>query len=125
MASFISPVEKIDNLVIQQLPSNRPINVTKAVRVNRITVLIAENGYLYSDQLQKFCYTPGNWPWQDSLMKALKRLGVINKEQMDEHILYGKQAEQSRTKASDKDYLELLAKRYSFSLTQEQHEKLS
>jgi len=89
VTNYMSPVEKIDTLFLEPIPTNRTINVVKAARDGRVTLLLANDGTVYSSMSAKVCYTLGTSAVQTSTMRALRRLGVITKEQMEQHLEAG------------------------------------
>lgn len=125
MGILISTVPEIDNLYFKEMPSSRPVNVVKAVRVGRIYIFKDSNGNLYSNKIGRFAYMPGDWPWVDDTMKALLKLKVITKEQMDAHLEHCKMNSERREKEYALQNITEIGKKYGFKLTKRQISKLS
>jgi hypothetical protein len=96
--SFISRVPEIDHLFVDQVPTGKVTKMTKAIRVDKVVVMVGENGRLYSTHGTKFAYMPGKWPWLIPFMKAMVKLKVITKQQCDDHIQYCNDVDERRTK---------------------------
>jgi hypothetical protein len=117
VSSFYSPVNTLHELFIHQLPAGRTVAIERVVRVNRITVMVGKNGKLYCDQLKPFCYALGEWPFNDSLMKALVKLKVVTSAQMDDHLASCKAASVRKSKRHAKEMMERYAEEHGFKLT--------
>ncbi len=124
MTVIISSVKEIDDLHIDQLPAGKPLNVAKAVRIDRLTLFVTEDGRLYSDQLGKYAYCPGEWPWMNSLMRALHKMKVITKAQMDQHLALCECRSRARSKKHAAEYMQKLADEHGFELSDEQKSAL-
>lgn len=85
--AVIETPEGCENIRIHRLKGGIIVNVKKAVRVDRITVFVGDDGKLYCDCVNKVgYYMLGRWPWNTPLMKALHRLKVITKKQHNKHL---------------------------------------
>ncbi len=124
MSMICSKVKSVDNLYLDQLPAGRIVKVVKAVRVNDITVYVGESGRLYCDRLQKVAYVVTKWPWNDSLMRALVKLGVITDKEMKEHLELCEAAYIEKDKEWIWRRLSEAAGEYGFKVTAEQKKKL-
>jgi len=124
MAVVMSKVRAIQELYFHQLPTGRPVNVSRAVRVNGLTVFVGANGRLYCDRLGNYAYLPGTWPWNNNLMRALVKLGVITAEQMQEHLQHIEAKYRAQERARDAKELEEIAKRWGLRLTKAQRAAL-
>ncbi len=83
--NFISPVEAVDRIWIEKMPSSKPVKVARAVRCGRVVLMQAENGRLYSDRAEQVCYVPGDFNHHADWFGALKALGVITAKQVAAH----------------------------------------
>ncbi|MEO0437900.1 MAG: hypothetical protein AAF098_13425 [Pseudomonadota bacterium] len=121
-----SPVSEISNLYIKRLPPGRPVNITKAVRVDSFCLMLGENGTLYHDGRHKdYAYLLGEYPWSLSMMKALKRLGVITKNQLDQHMKAAKAEDERKDKGWDMKLLTKMSEKHGFKASKEQQRKLA
>lgn len=120
MGIISSPIPEIDDLYFHQLPSGRPINIEKVVRIGNTLVMLGKNGKLYSNVVGKFAYSAGDWPWISNVMNALVRLGVITKEQMTQHMKYN----DARIAKEDREYakksLQRIEKKYGIKFSKQQ-----
>lgn len=83
--NFISPVKAVDRIWIEKMPSSKPIKIARAVRCGRVVLMQAENGRLYSDRAQDYCYVLGDFNAHSDWFGALKALRVITAKQVAEH----------------------------------------
>lgn len=124
MTNFISPVEKIDHLVLKKIPTDRTINVVKATRDGRVTLLLASDGKVYSSAADNFSYSLGRHINQTSTMRALRRLGVITKAQMEQHLAACEQRSLRRNMRHAADSITTDAKLLGIQLTKAQQAKI-
>ncbi len=124
MTNFISPVEKIDHLVLEKIPTNRTINVVKATRDGRVSLLLASDGKVYSSAADSFSYTLGKHDRQTSTMRALQRLGVITKAQMEQHLAACERRTVQREKMHAADAISSYAETLGIKLTKAQQARV-
>jgi len=124
VSNFMSPVQKIDALFLEPIPTNRAITVVKATRDGRITLLLAGDGKIYSSMSAKVSYMLGSSDIQTSTMRALHRLGVITKAQMDEHLAAGEKHSEQRRRKWAADSIVGDAKVLGIKLTKAQQAKV-
>lgn len=125
MSNYISPVEKIDSLIIHKIPSNKAIKVIKAVRDDRVTLMLAEDGRVYSSAAESFAYLPGSDWRQVSTMKALRRLGVITAAQLEQHLECGRRETARRDALHAAEQIMRHAKTLGIELSTKQMQKIS
>jgi len=92
MSSLHSPVPEIKNLYFRKLPSNKPVAIDIAVRVDGVVLMRSKTGALYWDRREDGCYLAGEWPWMPPLLKALCRIGAITADQRDQHLTWNADA---------------------------------
>lgn len=109
MSRLFSPVDSINNLVVNQLPTGRAVRVEKAVRFNGITVMLGANKKLYCPSLKNGAYVLGEWPWQSGFLRACVHLGVITASDMKRHM----DAARAKAFKSDVDYNKTRLKHYA------------
>jgi len=86
-----SPVETLDYLFLNKMPTGRVIKMKHAIRSGSLTILVGDNGKLYCDRLHGYHYCPGEYPWLDPFMKSLVKLKVITKEEHDQHLKWNEE----------------------------------
>ena len=124
MTNYMSPVQKIDQMFLEPIPTDRAINVVKATRDGRVTLLLASDGRVYSNMSANVSYTLGVSDIQTSTMNALRRLGVITKAQMEEHLAAGEKRDQPRRRQWAADSIVGDAKVLGIKLTKAQQAKV-
>jgi hypothetical protein len=125
MSRFHSPVEKIRQLELDVLPSGKPMRVEKAIRVGGVTVFLGRNGKLYATGIKKrSVYLFGRFPWQESMMEGLYRLGAITKRQRDQHLRAVKRSEEAKAARYGALEFERLAERMGIKLTKAQQNRI-
>lgn len=126
MTSFLSPVEKINRLVFNPIPTGRPVALDKMLRVSGFVVIVDAKGKLYSPNLKdRVCYSCETWPWSDSLLRALVKLGVITSEEMDAHLKRAKEIDNLRSRRNAAKELKRYANRLGMKLTASQEKALT
>ena len=124
MGHLMSSVKEITNLDFNTLPTY-PVKIVKAVRVENVLIMLGKNGKIYSTHAGKYAYTVGRWPWQENMLKALQRLGVLTQEQVDNHMTTVEKICSKRDKEYDLKELKNLSKKYGFKLSKTQINKFS
>lgn len=117
--NFISPVSKIEELWFYPIPT-KPIQVEKAVRIDRTTIVLGKNGKLYHSRHVKASFMIGNGELAQSTMKALVSLGVITGKQADQHMKAARDRSETRDKKYAADALAEGAKKLGVKLTNAQ-----
>ena len=125
MAHIWSNVDKIDNLWLEALPRSRVIKIEKAIAVERIVLFVTAEGRLYHNGLENYSYMPGIRVWTKALMRALLKLKIITKQQMDDHLSLCNKVDAKRIKKNDLDHIQNIAKRNKIKLTKAQLKRLS
>lgn len=111
MITMKSPVKKLNDLTLHILKSSSILNCVKVFRSGNITVFLGKNGKLYcTGIIDNHYYTPGEYPWQTSLMLCLNKMGVLTDEQINEHIKFCKEATKKRQKGFAKNTIRDLIK---------------
>lgn len=83
--NLISPVEKINRLLIQQLPSNKVIKTAAVCRYGRNTLILSADGRrVYASYAPKIAYTVSCK--NDDLVLALHKIGYITAAEAKQHI---------------------------------------
>lgn len=125
MSRLVSPVQKINNLIIEALPAGKVICVAKAIKVDGMTFVLGTDGKVYNNTLDKRCYLMHRWRFLDPLLNALNRLGVITRPELREHIQAARRADEY----SDLQHLigqfTRLSKQLDMPLTMAQQRKLN
>lgn len=122
--NFMSPVEDIDYLTIEIVPTDRPINVVKAIRSGNVTLLLTKEGKVYGSNAKRVSYLPGVSSVQTSSMRALHRLGVITKAQMERHLDACAELSEAREKRRAAERVQEYADRLGIKLTKAQLAKV-
>lgn len=125
MSNYISPIEKIDNLIIHKIPSNRSIKVVKATRDDRVTLMLGDDGRVFSSAAEDFAYMPGTDWRQVSTMKALRRLGVITAAQLEQHLECGRRATARRDALHAAEQITRYAKTLGIELSTKQRQQIA
>lgn len=97
-----SPVEAVSRIYWTNPKAGRAVNIEKAVRVeNEYLFKVKGGGFVYTGRdLSKHAYMPGDWPWNNQVMKGLVAIGAITQEDMDKHLAACK----ARTEAQNLRY---------------------
>lgn len=123
MACVSSPIQQIDDLSIESLPTGKPVAAEKVVRIDGLILIVGKNGRLYAHGHRfdgRFSYTFGTWPWTDPLMKALAKAGVISKEAAKQHAEKAAEFTAKREAKNAADRLVYVAKEAGIKLTARQ-----
>lgn len=120
MGIICSSVPEIDCLYFKEMPSSRVVKIEKIVRVGKTYVMKGENGSLYSNNVGKFAYVPGQWPWVNDMMKALVKLKVITQDQMKAHLDHCDKNDKAKKKKYALDDIKRLTKDFGIKFTDEQ-----
>ncbi len=87
MSRIVSPVEKINNLWIDGLPSGKAVAIVRAVKVEGVTFMLGKNGKLYCDRISgRGVYLLHRYGFTDSLCRAMRSLGVITQAEAQQHM---------------------------------------
>ena len=89
--TVMSKNQKIRSLTFRKVP-RRLVGAT-VIKVDGLTVVMSRNGELYCDAIAGYAFLPGAWPWQEPLMKALVKLGVVSQDDVDGHMACADAAE--------------------------------
>lgn len=113
MAILYSKVEKIAKLWIYA-PSTKgkAVSVKKAWCDGRDFMAVGTHGQIYTNMLKDFAYTASDAQRMDFVMKALLRLKVITKDEMDEHMRNVRANDDARRLRYDRERFAELKKRY-------------
>lgn len=117
--NFMSPVAKIDEVWFYPIPT-KPIQVEKAVRIDRTTIVLGKNGKLYHSRHSKCSYMVGDGELVQSTVKALVALGVITSKQAAQHMKAAIERSEARGKRYAADAFAADAKKLGVKLTKAQ-----
>ena len=120
--NFISPVPELNSIWIEKMPSGKPVKVCRAVTVGRVTVMLAENGRLYSPSAQRVAYMPGAFTHHEGWFRALKALGVLTQKQVTAHKAACDRRDEDRKKRYAAEGLAAAAKSAGLPLSKAQRD---
>lgn len=115
-----SPVESINNLYIEMLPSGRAISIEKVARSGDTIIYLAKSGKLYTDRIRDFAYLPGKYGWMKPILKCLVKLKVVPQKDANAHWSVCEKADNERSKKYAAESLEQDMKTLGLSLTPKQ-----
>lgn len=126
MSTICSPIEEIDNLWLERLPSGKILREATVVRYDNVTVIIPKKGYpIYSSSIQNHVsYSTGHGPWFDGMMKCLHRAGVISKKAIDDHMARVKAISERQSKEWALKDLNRISEKFGIKFTEKQLQAL-
>lgn len=122
MGFILSPVQKIDNLKFHPLPTKRPLENVRVVRVLDTIVCVDEKGRVYATAKISgpISYDWGMWPWLDHCLKALVSLGVLTQQEVDDHRSACEEYRRKQDRSSDLVMLQRIGRDHGIKFTQKQ-----
>lgn len=127
VAHVWSPVEEIEHLTIQELPSNKLIKSAKVVCIDDVVVVVSERGGIYASGKRfrgGWSYTFGQYPWTTGLINCLHKHGVITKKARDQHLQMCVDLERKNDEKRAAKYLEDHASVLGIKLTPKQKQRI-
>lgn len=121
--NFMSPVPAIDAIWFYPVPT-KPLQVEKAVRIDRTTIVLGKNGKLYHSRHSKCSYMLGDGDLPRATMNALAALGVITKAQAEQHMQAAKKRTEDRDKRYAADSFAEAAAKLGVTLTKQQRQAI-
>jgi hypothetical protein len=123
---IISPVESVDQLYWPKRVTGRAIKADSVVVIpsggqhDLMIVKLANGGFISSRDISKYAYLPGQYPWMDSTIKALVKLGAITAQAASDHMaVCARNSERNQAKYNAES-LSRLAKETGLKLSAEQ-----
>ncbi len=128
MTTIFSPIQEINDLVIYEMPKNKPLTAEKVVRVGDVVVAVTKTGRIYAHGRGfngKYSYTFAVWPWSDGLIKALAKAGIISKNAAQQHMKLAEERDKKRHSKQRAESFEFAAQQCEILLTPRQKARLA
>lgn len=128
MGCILSVIDKIDCSNFTQIPIAKAIDVKKAIRISNTDCFIFQDssGRLYTNHriLSKNYAMTADGIWDDDVVKALAKLGVITQKDYLDHKNAAVEHKAKRDRKYDKDCFLRLSNNFKIKLTKAQLKQL-
>lgn len=119
-----STVKAISDLTFHQMVSHRPLLVSKAFHVAGITLMLGKKGTIYMSSLRSGDYWLRDSSWIGIKLRALEKMGVLKREDVDRHLADLEKSKQRRGRRTTAQTMICLADKMKIKLTAAQMKKV-